>query len=141
MAPRTQTAVDWPIQVLLVEDNIEAAWLVQNWLEWTAAERFRVEWTRTVEEAMQRLKQPGIEVILLDLGLPELKGYRSFEAIKAVAENHIPVVILTADDSALSRDLTVGFGASDYLLKGAVSPAKLRQSLFDAIREGRPQLH
>ena len=140
VAPRTQTAVDWPIQVLLVEDNVEAAWLVQTWLQWTGGERFRVEWTRNVEEAMKRLSQPGIEVILLDLGLPELNGYRSFGAIKAVAENHIPVVILTADDSLLSRDLTVGFGASDYLLKGRVSSEKLRQSLFDAVRQGRPPL-
>jgi DNA-binding response OmpR family regulator len=140
VAPRTQTTLDWPVQVLLVEDSKEAAWLVQACLKEEERDQFRVEWTQTVLEAMTRLALPGIEVVLLDLGLPELSGYRSFRAIDAAASGKVPVVILTSDDRAVSRDLTVGFGASDYLIKNRISPAQLRQSLLSAIRRGRPQL-
>lgn len=141
IARRAQTVVDWPIQVLLVEDSEEAAWLVQACLKEKESEKFRVEWTRSVLEAMTRLERPGIEVVLLDLGLPELSGYRSFRAIDAAAGGKVPVVILTSDDRAVSRHLTVGFGASDYLIKDRISPAQLRQSLLEAIRRGRPRLH
>jgi DNA-binding response OmpR family regulator len=141
VAPTTQTAVDWPVQVLLVEDSAEAAWLVQACLNGPEGDQFRVEWTQTVLEAMTRLAQPGVEVVLLDLGLPELSGYLSFRAIDAAANSKVPIVILTSDDRGVSRDLTVGFGASEYLIKDRVSPTQLRESLLSAIRQGRPQLH
>jgi DNA-binding response OmpR family regulator len=135
--PHAQTAADWPIQVLLVEDNTEAAWLVQMCLEGNEVEQFRVEWSQNLQQAMTRLAQPGIEVVLLDLGLPELNGYRSFRAIDAAAGGKVPVVILTSDDRGVSKHLTVG--ASDYLIKEKISPVQLRQSLLDAIRKGRPR--
>ena len=137
---RTETAVDWPIQVLLVEDNAEAAWLVEASLQDPAGEQFRVEWTQTLRQGMDRLRQPGIELILLDLGLPELTGYRSFRAIDAAADCKLPVVILTSDNRSISKDLTLGLGASDYLLKDQISPAQLREALLNAIRQGRPRL-
>ena len=86
---------------------------------------------------MTRLAQPGIEVVLLDLGLPELGGYKSFRAIDAAVAGRIPVVILTSDDSRDSRDLTLGFGASDYLIKDSISPARLRAAVVKAVRKGR----
>jgi CheY-like chemotaxis protein len=83
----------------LVEDNPEAAWLVQSSLEDHEGETFRVEWTSNLLEAMTRLASPGVEVILLDLGMPELDGYRSFRAIETATRGKVPIVILTADDS------------------------------------------
>jgi DNA-binding response OmpR family regulator len=136
VATRTQTAVDWPIQVLLVEDDADAAWLVQYCLTGEGAQ-FRIEWAADLAHAMTRLRQPGIEVVLLDLGLPELDGYKSFRAIDLAADGKIPVVILTSDDRRDSRDLTLGCGASDYLIKNAISPACLRAALVNAVNGGR----
>lgn len=133
-SPQTETAVDWPIQVLLVEDNAEAAWLVQSSLEGPEGEQFRVEWTLNLLEAMTRLALPGVEVILLDLGLPELNGYRSFRAIEAATHGKVPIVILTSDDRDISKDLTVGCGASDYLIKDKTSSVQLRAALLSAIQ-------
>jgi DNA-binding response OmpR family regulator len=128
--------VDLPVQVLLVEDSEEAAWLVQLCLT-GQRDQFRVEWSQNLFNAMTRLATPGIEVVLLDLGLPELTGYRSFRAIDAAAGGKVPVVILTSDDRGLSKQLTVGFGASDYLMKDRISPFALREALLGAIRRGR----
>jgi DNA-binding response OmpR family regulator len=137
VAPQTGTSVNRLIQVLLVEDNREAADLVQIYLTEDEADRFRVEWTPNLRAAMSRLAEPGIDVILLDLGLPELKGYRSYRAIEAAAGEKLPVVILTSDDSSSSRDLTLGSGAAGYLLKHKSSPAQLRQALRNAVMRGR----
>ena len=134
---RPATAAGWPIQVLLVEDSVEQAQLVRIYLSEDQENLFRVEWAPTLIDGMTRLAHPGIEVVLLDLGLPELKGYRSYRAIEA-ATYKAPVVIYTSDDSSVSRDLTLGFGASDYLLKGESSSAEIRKALRNAVI--RPQI-
>src|SRR5277367_488091 len=96
-SPQLATCPGSPIRVLLVEDNDEAAALVQFWLAEDVSDTIHVEWTKTVLDAMTRLAQPGIQVVLLDLGMPELTGHRSYRAIESVAGDHVPVVILTAD--------------------------------------------
>ena len=139
VSPQVAISPSSPIRVLLVEDNEEAAALVQFWLAEDESDPIHVEWTKTVLDAMTRLAQPGIQVVLLDLGMPELSGHRSFRAIESVAGETVPVVILTADEGHVSRDLTLGFGASDYLVKHQTSPAQLRQALRNAVRNGRPR--
>jgi DNA-binding response OmpR family regulator len=128
----TATAAGWPIQVLLVEDNIEAAELIRLYLTEDEVSLFRVEWAPTLRDGMIRLAHPGIEVVLLDLGLPELEGYKTYRAIEA-ATYKAPVVIYTSDDSCVSRDLTLGFGAAGYLLKGESSSAEIRSALRNAV--------
>jgi len=127
------TSVDCPIRVLLVEDNVDAAALVQNYLR-DEADSFHMEWTPNVRDAMSRLAHPGVDVVLLDLGLPELSGYRSYRAIQAATTRYKPpVVIFTADDSILSRALTLEFGAAAYLLKSESTPSELRSALRHAV--------
>jgi two-component system catabolic regulation response regulator CreB len=125
----------------LVEDSPEAAELVKIYLTQEQANQFRVEWMSSLREAMSRLRQPGVDVVLLDLGLPELSGYKSYRAIEAMAGRHIPVVILTADDRSISRDLTLKSGASGYLLKHESSPAQLKQALLGAFLGHRAEQH
>lgn len=100
-------------------------------------ELFQLDWAPNLLEAMTRLAQPGIEVVLLDLGLPETTGYKSFLAVDAAAEGKVPVVILTSDDSRGSRDLILGYGAAAYLIKDTVSPGRLRATLLKAVKRGR----
>jgi two-component system catabolic regulation response regulator CreB len=139
VAAVTGTSVVGPLRVLLVEDNAEAAELVQLFLaEEEEGAEFCVEWTANLQQAMERLSQPGIEVVLLDLGLPELNGYKSFVAIDHAVEGRVPVIILTSDDRSVSKDLTLAYGASDYLLKNQISPEQLRVAISKAVRVGRP---
>jgi DNA-binding response OmpR family regulator len=135
----TETAVDRPIQVLLVEDDPESAELIELGLSDCDQHHFRIEWSPNLLHAMTRLCEPGIQVVVLDLGLPELNGYKSFRAIESVASKTLPIVILTSDESRLSKDLTLGFGASDYLVKDRSTPNDLRHALLEAVRCGRPQ--
>jgi CheY-like chemotaxis protein len=137
--PRQGSGVARPIQVLLVEDDPEAAELVRIGLFEDDTDPFRVEWTANLIEAMNRLVDPGIDVILLDLGLPELTGYRSYRAIEAAADHRIPVVILTSDDRPNIRQITMEFGASDFLLKGQSTPTQLRHALRSAVKRGWPK--
>lgn len=134
--PQRGAGVARPIHVLLVEDDPEAAELVEIGLSEDRADPFRVEWCSNLVAAMNRLTEPGIDVVLLDLGLPELTGYRSYRAIEAAADHKVPVVILTSDERDNIRQVTMEFGAADYLLKGRSSNSELRYSLRKAVSDG-----
>jgi DNA-binding response OmpR family regulator len=121
-----------PIQVLVVEDDADAAALLQVHLM-EEDDPFSVEWSQNLIDAVNRLARPGIDVIVLDLGLPELSGYKSYRVIEAASGYKLPVVIFTSDDSNVSKDLTLGLGAAGYLLKQKSSAAQLRQALRNAV--------
>lgn len=127
------TACATPIRVLMVEDDPEAAELAIAYLTGDGTGAFQVEWSRNLSEAMRGLEREDADVVLLDLGLPELTGFRSHRVIDTVAGRSLPVVILTADDRRISRDLTVGFGAAGYLLKQETGASELRQALRSAV--------
>jgi DNA-binding response OmpR family regulator len=125
-----------PITVLLVEDNPDQAELIKLSLGGDADGGYRVEWASNLLDGMKSLSEPGIDVVLLDLGLPELDGYKSHTAIRRSAPQ-VPIVILTADDRAVSRELTLSGGAADYLIKGEITDSELRQAIRAAVLRPR----
>lgn len=121
-----------PIRVLLVEDDPDAAELAISYLAAEGAGAFQIEWSCTLSEALRALERPNADVVLLDLGLPELTGFRTHRVIETVAGRSLPVVILTSDDRRISRELTVGVGAAGYLLKQETGPSELCRALRGA---------
>src|SRR5450432_3467672 len=115
-----------PIQVLLVEDDPDAATLTSIQLSQYEDDIFRVEWKSNILNAVSRLAKPGVDVVLLDLGMPEVGGYKTHLAITAAVGKAIPVVIVTADDSTVSQDITRIQGAANYLIKQRTSSVELR---------------
>lgn len=122
-----------PIHVLLIDDDPEALTLARIYLRSSDGPHFVTQETCTLLDGMRRLAHPGVDVVLLDLGLPELRGYKSFRAVVQMVEGRVPVVIFTGDDSSLSRRATLQDGAMDYLIKDKCSPLQLRQALSRAV--------
>ena len=127
------TAAPAPLHLLMVEDNHEAAELIKHYLAAEPKEPFEVESFDNLIKAMFRLQHPGVDAVLLDLGLPELSGYKTFRAIDGMTNGKIPIVIFTADDRPVSRDLTMSFGAAGYLIKQHTTAVELRQALHEAV--------
>ena len=120
-----------PIRVLLVEDDPDGAALTSAQLSEGPDGLFRIEWKDNILNAISRLAKPGIDVVLLDLGMPELNGYKTHLAI-TTATKETPVVVFTSDDTKVSRDITKAQGAFTYLVKRDTSPMELKQALHDA---------
>ena len=133
--PRTKlglrSEIRTPIQVLLIEDELEHANWTSTLLSGEPDECFLVDCVNSLQEAIKHLASHHVDVILLDLGLPELKGYKSHTVMRLAAPN-IPVVILTGDDTKVSRDVVLTAGAMDYLIKGETSVDQLRDALLRA---------
>jgi len=125
------------IGVLLVEDDPESAELTRLKVSASKDSPFRLEWTDDLQRAMSRLAEPGIDVVLLDFGMLESAGRTSHPPIQKVIGMKIPVVILTSDESTLSRHLTLGQGAANYLIKRRTSSVELRQALHQAVGPSR----
>jgi DNA-binding NarL/FixJ family response regulator len=92
---------------------------------------FRIEWKQNILNAISRLAKPGIDEVLLDLGMRDLRGCNTHLAICPVTTK-TPVVIFTSDESAFSRSMTKTQGAFTYLVKNRTSPVELRRALHEA---------
>jgi len=106
-----------PLNVLLVEDDSDYAALVLQWLT-AGANRaeFSIIWTDSLAAALDRLDRGGIDLILMDLGLPDSNGISSFSQMRTKAVE-LPIVILSGgEDEGLALQ-TIHDGAQDYLIK------------------------
>jgi DNA-binding NarL/FixJ family response regulator len=128
----TIALLERPIRVLQVEDDPEATALVRLYLE-TEGDRFIVTSKSTLRDAMELLVEPKADVILLDLGMPELSGYKSYRALAIATVDSIPIVVYTGNENSATRQLVQELGAMDYLIKDRCTATQLRQSLYDAV--------
>lgn len=84
-------------------------------------------------QALDRLAEGPIDVVLLDIMMPVMDGYATLEAIKAdPALRHIPVIIISGVDDVASVVRCIEMGATDYLPKPfqpAILQARLDASL------------
>lgn len=98
--------------VLLVEDNETIVMGLKYSLE---QESFNVLTAKNVLEGKTKIKNETIDIVLLDVSLPDGNG---FELCKDIKQNQdIPVIFLTAQDEETSVVLGLDLGADDYIVK------------------------
>jgi CheY-like chemotaxis protein len=129
------SAVDAIGVVLLVEDDAADALLAQEYLAEETAGAIRVDWVRSVHEALRAIT-PATECVLLDLGLPDRQGLDALAAVMQRAPA-VPVVVLTGLGERSAGLAAVGAGAEDYLLKDEVTPRSLWRSVRYAVERRR----
>src|SRR6202790_5527535 len=122
-----------PIKVLLlVEDNQGDARLLQEMLNEPSLNGTEVAHVTTMSDAESHLGNHVVDIIVLDLGLPDAQGLEAVRGTHAAAPR-LPLVVLTAldDESLAARALQEG--AQDYLIKGQIEPRGLLRALRYAI--------
>jgi DNA-binding response OmpR family regulator len=126
-------------RVLLIEDSEDAAFLVRHALKQHGGGKYRLEWSSTLSGGLSELSKGGVDVVVLDLGLPESSGAKSYTSVHKVAPD-VPVVVLTADASAETQSSVRASGAEDYLIKQQMSGLLLLQAIRTALH-AKNQLH
>lgn len=122
------------MKVLLVEDEVRLADAVRRGL---AAEGFNVEVVHDGVDGLWKAKENAYDVIVLDIMLPGLNGYKVCEHLRE-AGVWTPVLMLTAKDGEYDQTDAFDLGADDYLTKPfsfMVLVARLRA----LIRRGAPE--
>ena len=116
----------------MIEDNAGDARLIQEMLTEENLAVGNIERVDRLSKGIERLAEGNIDVVLLDLGLPDSQGLNTFEKIQAVAQK-VPILILTAyTDDALALE-AVRRGAQDYLIKGKFDAGLLGRAITYAI--------
>ena len=122
------------MRVLLVEDEVRLAEAVQRGL---AAEGFKVELAHDGNEGLFKATTGAYEVVVLDIMLPGLNGYRICQEMRR-AEVWTPVLMLTAKDGEYDEADAFDIGADDYLTK-PFSYVVLVARLRALVRRGAPE--
>ena len=125
-----------PIAVLMIEDTVGVSKLITSELKDCEAFRFEVEQTQTLQAGLERLAKSGIDVVVLDLGLPDSTGYSTFEKVTQQFPG-LPIVIISGlSDEKIALE-AVKNGAQDYLLKGKMDLTQLPRILCYAVERSR----
>jgi diguanylate cyclase (GGDEF)-like protein len=128
-----------PIKVLLIEDNPGDARLIREALAQARDAPIDLEHADRLATGLERLSSGGIDIILLDLSLPDSQGLDTFLEAHTQAPG-VPIVVLSGlDDEGLAVK-AVRQGAQDYLVKGQVDTHLLVRALRYAIERYRMQV-
>ena len=127
------------VRVLLIEDSPGDARLISALLEHAAPLGLAVslQHADSLTAGVEQLRAGGIDLILLDLGLPESRGLETVQRLRAHAP-HLPTLIVMSglDDEEVAVQ-ALQAGAQDYLVKGRVDAPALVRAMRYAI--GRHQ--
>jgi signal transduction histidine kinase len=123
---------DKPIIILLVEDNSGDRRLISEMLAEASNMTFDVKYADRLQAATEYLGQNRVEVILLDLGLPDSQGLETLRKIHAQV-SRMPIVVLTGLNDEMVGLQAVNEGAQDYLIKGQVDTQLLKHTIRYAI--------
>jgi CheY-like chemotaxis protein len=128
--------------ILLIEDSEDVMLLVGHVLEKHAPAKYRLTWADCLKNGFRELTKGAVDLVLLDLGLPETSGPISFACVRGCAPQ-TPVLVMTADDSPQSLNSIAAAGADGYLLKQQLSGLELVKAIDATLKnpERPPQLN
>lgn len=98
--------------ILIVEDESSFSEALEFLL---GKEGFSIVTAATGTEALKKFEQGGIDLVLLDLMIPEISGTELCRQIRA--KSRVPIIMLTAKDSEVDKVVGLEIGADDYVTK------------------------
>ena len=124
------------LQVLLVEDNSADARLLREMFSKEPPGSFQLTHLMRLSEALTHLAKGGVDIVLLDMGLPDAHGLEPVQRALAVAPG-VPVIVLTGMEDEELAAQAMKEGAQDYLIKGQIENRALPRALRHAIERHR----
>ena len=120
------------VKVLLVEDNPGDVRLISELLS-EYGDQFRLERQVTrLTEAEEAVETAEVDIVLLDLSLPDSEGFQTFERLLSHGRN-LPILVLSGVDDESMALRMVHAGAQDYLVKGKFDAQLLTRAMRYAI--------
>lgn len=125
-----------PLHILLVEDNPGDVRLLREMFSTERPESYAITHLPRLGLALNHLAKGGVDIVLLDLGLPDGDGLDTVRRVRTLAPQ-VPLIVLTGrdDDAAVAEAMLEG--AQDYLVKGQIETRALPRALRHAIERFR----
>lgn len=119
------------LKILLIEDNKSDQKIISTILDEAGLRHILLK-ADTLNEAIEFMIGNDIDIILLDLGLPDSAGYKTLQKI-IERNNSIPIIVLTGTQNTIIENLVIKAGAQDYLTKEKLNPALITKLINNAI--------
>ncbi len=130
---------DQTTHLLLIEENTGDAALIRFMLEQVHAMPFTVEYQKRLASALEYMATHTVDIVLLDLDLPDEKGLEAFHALYSQAP-HLPIILLTRFNDETVALEAIRQGAQDYFVKGLINSETLERAIRYAIERKHAQL-
>lgn len=127
-----------PLHVLLVEDEADSARLLTRRLSRYPGACFEITHAWDLRSAFSMLEKASFDVMVLDLCLPDGKGFSTLASACGLAR-HLPIVVLTAEDDDEMSLRAIRAGAQDYLIKPLTDVRPVARALLHARERHRRQ--
>jgi two-component system, OmpR family, catabolic regulation response regulator CreB len=112
MSAQPKELVRTMTQIVIIEDEMSIADALVFALE---TDGWRVRWVRLGQEGIDAALEPSVELVVLDVGLPDMSGFDVCKAIRKRSE--VPILFLTARGDEIDRIVGLEIGADDYVVK------------------------
>jgi two-component system, OmpR family, response regulator CpxR len=122
-----------PSRILIVDDDVELCALLAEFL---ASEGFEIDAHNTGRGAVDRVLDPSIALVVLDVMLPEVNGFDILRQVRRTSD--VPVILLTARGEDVDRIVGLELGADDYLAK-PFNPRELSARISAVLRRVQPR--
>ena len=120
------------LDLLLVEDTRKDALLIQKILGDITDFNFNVIWRENLNDSISYLENNKVDVVLLDISLPDSNGLGTVSKILENAQE-FPIIVLTVKDDESFASRVVSAGAQDYLVKSEVNGHVVSRAIRYAI--------
>jgi len=124
------------VKILLVEDNPGDARLFQEFIKEFSLLSVSLNSVSTLKEALEFVTVKDLEVILLDLTLPDSTGIETLQKIKENFPDVALIVLTGLNDTEMAKK-AVRFGAQDYMIKGKIDSFLLEKSILYSIERNQ----
>jgi signal transduction histidine kinase len=122
-----------PIKILLIEDNLGDARLIEIMLRDAGTQPYQVTSTDTFQKGIDMLAKCEFDLVLLDLSLPDSFGIDTVTNANHAAPN-VPIIVLTGRNDEEFALEVVKAGAQDYLVKGQIDRSLLSRAIRYAMK-------
>ncbi len=124
------------LKVLIIEDDPGDVEIVRETLADSAGHPILLEAADTLKSGFERLSQGAVDLVLLDLGLPDSQGLSTVSKTYS-RYPEIPIVVLTGYEDETLGEQTLKSGAQDYLSKDRIDRQVLVRSIRYAVERSR----
>ncbi|MCO5250184.1 MAG: hybrid sensor histidine kinase/response regulator [Candidatus Kapabacteria bacterium] len=120
------------LKILLIEDNPGDAMLIEELLLESKRFTFSISIADTLKAGLELVEKDDVDIVLLDLGLPDSQG---LEAVEKMVEKvkHLPIVVITGLDDDDTGRKAINMGAQNYIVKGLNNTRLITDSIMHAI--------
>jgi PAS domain S-box-containing protein len=130
---------DKPVELLLIEDNPGDARLIREYLSEIKNNPYLLECADQLSKGLELLAGRDVDLVLLDLCLPDSQGFDTFARVHALVPD-LPIVVVTGSNDEMLAVQAVQTGAQDYLVKGEIDSGLLSRAMRYAIERKKTEI-